>query len=105
MAVFYAVYFVQGAASSAVSVNAANMPAATTGSTSTFSNLAQVSMAAAAGSQSENTPSFYDVLRADRTHRLIVQAIDSDTAGKTKALLEMKAPVTVFVPTDSVSRV
>lgn len=51
--------------------------------------------------QTEN-PSFYDVLKADPSHKLIMKAVDMDKEGKTKELLMKKLPVTALVPTDSV---
>lgn len=47
--------------------------------------------------------SFYDALKKDPAHRLIVKAIDADKEGTTKQLLNSDVPVTALVPTDAVS--
>jgi hypothetical protein len=47
-------------------------------------------------------PSFYDVLKADPAHNLIMRAVEMDKEGVTKAMLQKKMPVTALVPTDTV---
>jgi hypothetical protein len=57
---------------------------------------------AQAGAQAGGQATFYDILKADPSHKLIMRAVDSDPAGKLKALLQQQVPITAFVPTDSV---
>lgn len=45
---------------------------------------------------------FYDVLKADPQHKLIMKAVDADPDGKMKQMLQDTAPVTAFVPVDKV---
>lgn len=45
---------------------------------------------------------FYDVLKADPQHKLIMRAVDSDPEGRMKRMLQDTVPVTAFVPVDSV---
>jgi hypothetical protein len=45
---------------------------------------------------------FYDVLKADPQHKLIMKAVDADPEGKMKQMLQDTAPVTAFVPIDKV---
>lgn len=47
-------------------------------------------------------PTFYDVLKKDPLHRLIIRAVDADPQGIAKRLLTQTMPVTALVPTDSV---
>ncbi len=56
----------------------------------------------AAGTQTW-AATFYDVLKADPQHRMIMRAVDADPAGKMKLMLQDTVPVTAFVPVDSVS--
>lgn len=56
----------------------------------------------AAGAQ-VRAATFYDVLKADPQHKLIMRAVDADPDGKMKQLLQDTVPVTAFVPVDSVS--
>lgn len=46
---------------------------------------------------------FYDAIKKDPAHKLIMKAIDADTTGETKRLLTHNMPVTALVPTDAVS--
>lgn len=55
----------------------------------------------AAGTQTW-AATFYDVLKADPQHKLIMKAVDADPAGTMKKMLQDTAPVTAFVPVDKV---
>lgn len=48
------------------------------------------------------TQTFYDALKKDPLHRLIIRAVDADPQGIAKKLLTQTMPVTALVPTDSV---
>ncbi|WIA19017.1 hypothetical protein OEZ85_003678 [Tetradesmus obliquus] len=60
---------------------------------------ATVARAQSVGGASQ--PSFYDVLKADPAHKLIMRAVEMDKEGVTKAMLQKKMPVTALVPTDT----